>query len=154
MAIKTDFLGYIVSDKETAYPDGGEKGGYWYEKVSDGIDLEKLGCTKFEEGSFTPSKDITAKYTINHSMGVIPKYFIVWTDGTKTTNTSYVKATAGYVSMADGSNYAYGHYMKMTLYGGSNTSTSVNSTSSTFVLPLPGSGGLVGGLTYNYLLFG
>ena len=148
------FLDYVVSDKETAYPDGGEKDGYWYERVSDGIDLEKLGCTKFEEGSFTPSKDITAKYTINHSMGVIPKYFIVWTDGTKTTNTNYVKATAGYVSMANDSNYAYGHYMKMTLYGGSNTSTSVNSTSSTFVLPLPGSGGLVGGLTYNYLLFG
>ena len=27
------FLDYVVSDKETAYPDGGEKGGYWYEKV-------------------------------------------------------------------------------------------------------------------------
>ncbi len=27
------FLDYIVSDKETAYPDGGEKGGYWYERV-------------------------------------------------------------------------------------------------------------------------
>lgn len=26
------FISYIVSDKETAYPDGGEKGGYWYEK--------------------------------------------------------------------------------------------------------------------------
>ena len=27
------FLDYIVSDKETAYPDGGEKDGYWYERV-------------------------------------------------------------------------------------------------------------------------
>ena len=26
-----DFIDYVVSDKETAYPDGGEKGGYWYE---------------------------------------------------------------------------------------------------------------------------
>ena len=31
------FLDYIVSDKETAYPDGGEKGGYWYEKVVEGM---------------------------------------------------------------------------------------------------------------------
>ena len=27
------FIDYIVSDKENAYPDGGEKNGYWYEKV-------------------------------------------------------------------------------------------------------------------------
>lgn len=30
---RLDFIDYVVSDKETAYPDGGEKGGYCYEKV-------------------------------------------------------------------------------------------------------------------------
>ena len=71
------FIDYIVSDKETAYPDGGEKGGYWYEKVSEGIDLEKLGCTKLEEGSFTPSGDAYV-YNATHSLGVIPKFAIVY----------------------------------------------------------------------------
>lgn len=32
-------IGYIVSDLETAYPDGGEKDGYWYERVA----CEKYG---------------------------------------------------------------------------------------------------------------
>ena len=40
------FIDYVVSDKETAYPDGGEKGGYWYERVSEGITPEMFGCTK------------------------------------------------------------------------------------------------------------
>ena len=38
-SVKTEytFLDYIVSDKETAYPDGGEKDGYWYERVVEGM---------------------------------------------------------------------------------------------------------------------
>ena len=75
--IEYTFLDYVVSDKKTAYPDGGEKGGYWYEKVVNGIDLEKLGCTKFEEGSFTPSGNASV-YDATHSLGVIPKFAIVY----------------------------------------------------------------------------
>ena len=41
------------------------------------IDLEKLGCTKFEEGSFTPSGDAYV-YNATHSLGVIPKFAIVY----------------------------------------------------------------------------
>ena len=78
MVIKTDFLGYIVSDKETAYPDGGEKGGYWYEKVGEGITPEMFGCSKMAVDTFTlTSRTPTKDYTISHSLGTIPKYFIV-----------------------------------------------------------------------------
>lgn len=74
-----EFLDYIVSDKENAYPDGGEKGGYWYERVVEGIDLEKLGCTKFEEGTITPASTIqSASYSLSHSLGEIPRYLIVY----------------------------------------------------------------------------
>ena len=67
-----DFIDYVVSDKETAYPDGGEKGGYWYEKVSEGLDLSALGFTMCETGEITlASSDV--KLTINHSLGVKPK---------------------------------------------------------------------------------
>ena len=70
------FLGYVVSDKETAYPDGGEKGGYWYEKVVEGIDLSALGMTKCETGSFTLASDYYT-VTFNHTLGIKPKAVIV-----------------------------------------------------------------------------
>ena len=59
MAIKKNFLGYIVSDKENAYPDGGEKGGYWYEKVRD---------VKIASGTITLTSD-TLSITIEHGLG-------------------------------------------------------------------------------------
>ena len=33
----TEFIGYVISDDPNKYPDGGEKNGYWYEKVNDEI---------------------------------------------------------------------------------------------------------------------
>lgn len=59
------FLDYIVSDKENAYPDGGEKGGYWYEKVSN---------AKMASGSITPSSSPT-NLVIEHGLGKTPKQF-------------------------------------------------------------------------------
>ena len=41
-----DFVDYVVSDTETAYPDGGAQEGYWYEKNKDILTAEKLGYTK------------------------------------------------------------------------------------------------------------
>ena len=60
------FLDYVVSDKETAYPDGGEKGGYWYEKVSE---------AKVATGTLTISDSSTYTLTIEHGLGRIPKEF-------------------------------------------------------------------------------
>ena len=72
------FIDYIVSDKETAYPDGGEKGGYWYEKVGEGLTPEMFGCTQMAVDTFTlTSRTSASKYTISHSLGTEPKYFII-----------------------------------------------------------------------------
>lgn len=75
------FLDYIVSDKETAYPDGGEKGGYYYEKVSEGITPEMFGCTKMAVDTLilTAATQLSA-YTVNHSLGEIPKVILVMSE--------------------------------------------------------------------------
>ena len=76
--IKTDFLGYIVSDKETAFPDGGEKDGYWYERVSDGITPEMFGCTKMAVDKYTFASQTNLATGIPHSLGVAPKYVFIF----------------------------------------------------------------------------
>ena len=61
-----EFFDYVVSDKETAYPDGGEKGGYWYERA-DGNNVVFGACT--------PSSD--TYFRIEHDLGQKPDWFII-----------------------------------------------------------------------------
>lgn len=71
------FIDYIVSDKETAYPDGGEKGGYWYERVAE-LNPQMFGYTKMAVDTFTPSSDtLFRNWSIPHSLGEIPKFVII-----------------------------------------------------------------------------
>lgn len=85
------FLDYIVSDKETAYPDGGEKGGYWYERVNSisGTDkiifdaanqlipdaVKALSLVHTEEITLTSDSD-----AILHSYVGTPNHFILTTE--------------------------------------------------------------------------
>lgn len=87
-----EFISYIVSDKETAFPDGGEKGGYWYEKVGEGITPEMFGCTKVAIDTATFASDQNfilggVEYYLPHSLGEIPKHAILWA---QTDITTYV----------------------------------------------------------------
>ena len=95
-----DFIGYIVSDKETAYPNGGEKGGYWYEKVSDISKTDKIifdtanqlipdnvkAMSLVHTEEITPASDSS---TLNHSYGKIPYQFIVTTEDFENAGTQY-----------------------------------------------------------------
>ena len=91
--IKTDFLGYIVSDKENAYPDGGEKGGYYYEKVVDGAQIA--------EGSKSGSNaNPYNNPIIEHGLGVIPTNIIIHYK-----DDSY--KTAGYANYKNGASEGY-----------------------------------------------
>lgn len=75
-----EFISYVVSDKETAYPDGGEKGGYWYERVGGGLTPEMFGCTKFAIDEFVvASRTSTSSFAsnISHSLGEAPKVAII-----------------------------------------------------------------------------
>ncbi len=70
------FLAYTVSDLETAYPDGGGKDGYWWERVKDVVLPE--GVSKISVDSFTLSTDVIlskdyGSYYIPHSLKEKPK---------------------------------------------------------------------------------
>lgn len=69
------FLDFVVSDNASAYPDGGTQGGYWYEKVKNFM----FGLTKEAHGSFILSTD-TKRYTLEHNLGAIPKFVVVYTN--------------------------------------------------------------------------
>ena len=67
---------FVVSDSESAYPDGGTQDGYWYEKVVEGVDLlTAMGYTKIAVDKFTFTSRTTANSSkkISHSLGVEPK---------------------------------------------------------------------------------
>ena len=78
MGIKT-FIDYIVSDDPNKYPsDGLHTDGYYYEKVVEGLTPEMFGCTKMAVDTFTlTSRTSATNYTISHSLGTEPKYFII-----------------------------------------------------------------------------
>ena len=74
-----DTIDYIVSDKETAYPDGGEKDGYWYEKVGEGA--------KFTTGTVTPSSGNWLR--VEHGLGVTPDIITVMAESSNTSILAY-----------------------------------------------------------------
>lgn len=63
------FRKYVVSDSESAYPDGGEKDGYWYERVVEGVAGVDFGTVTM--ASNRPS------VTVEHDLGVVPSYVTI-----------------------------------------------------------------------------
>lgn len=116
--------------------------------------LSEIDCTKYEQGSFTLSADSTSSQTVNHSMGVVPKYYIVWTSGTGSGVINHITSLVGIV----GTTYkdSASIYMRKGGYIGSYGSSggeNKNSEAQCY-LYIPGGGVLIGGVTYNYLLLG
>lgn len=58
-----DFVDFAVDNDPTAYPDGGEHGGYWYEKVVEGIDFGEITLATEQE-----------TVTVAHKLGIIPSF--------------------------------------------------------------------------------
>jgi hypothetical protein len=78
------FIDYVVSDDETAYPDGGEQNGYWYERAIEGLPADE--CITPEMFGFTKMSVNTMVYSgtfsvndlpISHSLNDIPKMIII-----------------------------------------------------------------------------
>ncbi len=74
------FISYVVSNSETAYPDGGEKDGFWWERVKEGLPITKMGFTKFTYGEFVLSTDNELNFTLTHNLGVKPKKVCIYTE--------------------------------------------------------------------------
>lgn len=114
--------------------------------------LSEIDCTKYEQGSFTLSADSTSSQIVNHSMGVVPKYYIVWTSETGTM-IGYIKALVGIVATAGKNSVSI--YMRTGGYIGSYGDGGADKNSETQCdLFVPSGGTLIGGATYNYLLLG
>ena len=75
-----DFVDFVVSDSPTAYPDGGEQGGYWYEL----FDLKSFGID-FGEVTLASS---AASVTVSHNLGVVPSWVALIPKSLATTNSS------------------------------------------------------------------
>ena len=148
------FLDYVVSDKETAYPDGGEKGGYWYEKVCD-LNLSSIGCTKYEMGSITPSSN-TVDVTVTHSMGIKPKYGIMVREAEA--SSGYTISKVAMMVFEDDYCGAYAFFsggQKDENYNGTTFYKSINAFSDTkFTFSGSGSYKFFSGFKYNYILLG
>ena len=87
------FIEFVVADNASAYPDGGTQGGYWYEKVVEGIGLESFGYTKYAVDKFarTDSYPYLKSCPINHSLGEIPRFVYVIANASVTTNARATK---------------------------------------------------------------
>lgn len=91
-----DFIDFVVSDSETAYPDGGTQDGYWYEKVVE-VDIlykgfaELKGYSKIAKDKFIYSNDLSISTSdssptkFSHSLGETPKAVMVIADRFKKT---------------------------------------------------------------------
>ncbi|HBI2170533.1 TPA: hypothetical protein KZI03_000604 [Listeria monocytogenes] len=98
-------LDYVVSDDPTAYPDGGEHGGYWYEKFQ--LDPTLFGCTKYVVDTFTFSTDTPSQnLSINHSLGEVPLFYFISADkNAMGTSGTYIFICTG---IADPNSNGYG----------------------------------------------
>lgn len=61
-----NFVDFVVSDSETAYPDGGEQDGYWYEKVVEGVAGIDFGEVTLAQAA--------ESVTVSHKLGVVPSW--------------------------------------------------------------------------------
>lgn len=86
--VEKTVVGYVVSDSESAYPDGGVKDGYYYEKFKSFM----FGLTKEAHGSFTPSANIESTYTLEHNLGERPKFIVIYTNDSLKGNQYAVRA--------------------------------------------------------------
>lgn len=82
-----NFLDFVTADTETKYPDGGEQGGYWYERVVEGLNPLDIGFSKKAIDTVTYASNTPIKNAvINHSLEVSPKFILIISDRTATLN--------------------------------------------------------------------
>ena len=89
------FVDYVVDNNESKYPDGGTQGGYWYERMKEGITPEMFGCTKMAIDNVTYSSDQSGDrwdgLRVNHSLGTVPKFSILLANGNVPEIENYIK---------------------------------------------------------------
>ena len=75
---RNEFINYVVSSVSTAYPDGGEQDGYWYELVdAESMILNLLGSSKVSVDKIVFSSRIALSTNITNSLAELPDLIIV-----------------------------------------------------------------------------
>ena len=79
---------YVVSFDSTAYPNGGEQDGYWYELTEEGFDFtDILGYTRCSVTTFTFSSRTAVNNALTHPfVGDIPKFAMIVAKSLVSTN--------------------------------------------------------------------
>lgn len=123
ITIKKDavFIGYVVSDDPNAYPDGGTKDGYWYEKV-------KQYPVNMDNGRVYP---VSGRITIAHSLGEKPTGFCVMDASTINNKLESNTGMIFYPNLYYG-DATLGRYFYSSSSGTYNYSTSANEKTITF----------------------
>lgn len=120
-AIAKTYVTQVVSDSETAYPDGGMQGGFWYERVKDTVSAYGI-----DFGEVTLDSSLQAQLVVEHSLGVVPKHIFIIADIGNTVN--YNNVGRSYAIGADNygsfQNYSFsGSYQSIERYLVSHTKT-------------------------------
>lgn len=82
---------YVVSENNTEYPNGGTKGGYWYEKLVESV---------IDHGTVTPSKNTNA-ITIRHKLGVVPSHVLIYVPNANLQISSWTSMVANFDFIAN-----------------------------------------------------
>ena len=104
-----DFVDFVVSDSETAYPDGGMQGGYWYEKADGGIEI----------GEITPASNLSS-VTIGTKLTSISRFILYNNQTTSLPQADNMWLLGLYLQSEKMSNYnnspIYGYYTNINQY--------------------------------------
>lgn len=113
-----NYIGYVVSDNESAYPDGGEQDGYWYEnalKTPEQIIAPLFGMSKASFGTMMLSSHQTTQHDLVHNLGAIPKLVFLFTPEHLYALPNYIKSATivdGYTQYDGyGTNYYFMNYL-------------------------------------------
>ena len=132
-----DFIDYVISDKEDAYPDKAEKDGFYYEKFTS-LDFGDMDITHLSAGEIMIASG-TVNLEIVHNLGVNPKFAYIWTDdSTSNAHTiircAYVFRSPQYISgcgvwnigASTSTTSVIQNYTKNSFYAGELTATGTN----------------------------
>jgi hypothetical protein len=145
--LEKEFIGYVVSDKEDAYPDGAVHDGYYYERYK-GIPLENINALEFETGTITSASGYPTSITVNHSLSSAPTKAFLIAETMPSRGEDWLRGAmispAG-ISSSNSFIYKSGRGIGNTGRGASNSTTVTFNTDTTYTFGA--------GVTYRYILF-
>lgn len=118
------------------------------------------GISAIASGTFTPTSNITSRYSVAHGLGVIPNFFIVTVVGSFTYGSAFVSSYFVRANHTDSGNNKYIGTQQQRYLNGSKGSASSSSgitaisnvaDSTNIIVPAFSSGRLLSGVEYRWI---